>query len=254
VVYMQVVEQTQSRLVTQARPDKRWLLFAGGAFIMAGGILIALMTDSVVTLTCRRNAPMEGKIELASSRLLTSTTRDIPLTAVTGVVIKAGISRGGGGVFLRTSDGEFSLASLSSGRADQLAAELTGFLSNPRDLSLTIRQDDRLITYSIALGMIAVGVLILALGFETVTCDFDKAGSTVTLARKGVLGTRKAEYEIRDISDVRAEWVSRRKKGKAVYLILKSGARVHAGWPDRSDTLGVIPRFLGISGGSLDDE
>jgi hypothetical protein len=245
---MEIVEQTPTLLTIRGRPDKRRLLLAGSLLFMTGGILILLLTDSVVTLTCRRSAPIQGKIELVSSRLLGSKTQEVPLNSVTGVVIRPGISRGGGGVVLRTGSGEFSLASLSSGRANELAAQLAGFISDPQAPPLTIRQDDRLITYGIALGMIAVGALILALGFESIMATFDSAENTITLTRKGLFGTRKAEYDIRDMADVRPEWVSSRKKGKVVYLILKSGARVHAGWPDDSDTVGAIRRFLGLNG------
>jgi len=193
---------------------------------------------------------MEGKIELVSSRLIGSETRDAPLESVRSVVIKHGISRGGGGVVLLTNTGEFSLASLSSGRADELAGRLTAFLSVPGSPDLTIRQDNRPATFGVGLAMIAVGALILMLGFEKVVCNFDKSGKRIAIVRTGLFGTRKAEYEMGQVADFRAEWTSKRRKGMVVYLMLKSGDRVHAGWPDDRDTVGAIRRFLGLNGGN----
>src|SRR5262249_22478299 len=157
---MEVVEQTPTLLVTQCRPDKRRLLIVVAMLFSAVGILILFLTDTVVTLTCRwGSAATNGKIELVTSRLFGSNTREAPVETVTRVVIRPGISRGNGGVVLLTNNGEFSLATLSSGRANQLAGRLTAFLSVPGSPDLTIRQDSRLSTYGISFGMIAVGVL-----------------------------------------------------------------------------------------------
>jgi len=246
---MEVVEQTPTLLVTQCRPDKRRLLIAAAMLFSAIGILILCLTDSVVTLTCRWSAATNGKIELVTSSLFGSRTREAPVEAVTRVVIKPGKSRGNGGVVLLTNTGEFSLATLSSGRANQLAGRLTAFLSAPGSPDLTVRQDSRLSTYGISFGIIAVGVLVLALGFETVVCTFDKEASRIAIQRKGLLGTRRAEYYMREVADLRTEWVSNRKKGKVVYLVLKSGARVHAGWPGNSGAVDATRRFLGLNGG-----
>ena len=242
--------ETPARLMVQSRPGKRLLLLGAGLSLMGVGILILLMTDSMVTLSCRRTAPAQGKIELESSRLLGSRTRETDLESVTNVVIRQGISRGGGGVVLLTTNGEFSLASLSSGRANELAGELTAFLSTPALPDLTIRQDSRPATYGVGLGMIAIGLLVLALGFETVLCTFDRSADKVAIERKGMLGARRAEYELGDIADIRSEWVTNRKKAKAVYLILKSGSRVHAGWPGQSFKPDEIRAFLGLRGAS----
>ena len=271
---MAPITETPSRLVVQSRSGKRWLLLGVGLLLMGVGILIFLMTDSVITLTCRRadsvqartdsvqprtgpiqtrtgpvqgkTAPARGKIELESSRLLGSRTRETALESVTDVVIRRGISRGGGGVVLLTTSGEFSLASLSSGRANELAGELTAFLSTPAMPDLTIRQDSRPPTYGVSLGMIAVGALILALSFETVLFTFDTTASRVAIERKGLLGARRAEYDLRDIADIRSEWVTNRKKAKAVFLILRSGARIHAGWPGPSFKPDEVRGFLGL--------
>src|SRR5262249_41529493 len=157
--------------------------------------------------TCRwGSAATNGKIELDTSRLFGSNTREAPVETVTRVVIRPGISRGNGGVVLLTNNGEFSLATLSSGRANQLAGRLTAFLSVPGSPDLTIRQDSRLSTYGISFGMIAVGVLVLALGFETLVCTFDKAAGLIAIQRKGLLGTRRAEYHIHEVADLRTEW------------------------------------------------
>jgi hypothetical protein len=243
---MAPMTETQARLIIQSRPGKRWLLLGAGLSLMGVGLLILLLTDSMVTLTCRRTANAKGKIELKSSRVLGSSSREAALESVTDVVIRRGISRGGGGVVLETTNGEFSLASLSTGRANELAGELTAFLSTPAMPDLTIRQDSRPATYGVGLGMIAVGFLILALGFETVLCTFDRSASKVAIERRGLLGARRAEYELGDIADIRSEWVTNRKKAKAVYLILKSGSRIHAGWPGQSFKPGEIRGFLGL--------
>ena len=242
--------ETPARLMVQSKPGKRLLLLGAGLSLVVVGMLILLMTDSMVTLSCRRTAPAQGKIELESSRLLGSRTRETDLESVTDVVIRQGISRGGGGVVLLTTNGEFSLASLSSGRANELAGELTAFLSTPAVPDLTIRQDSRPATYGVSLGMIAVGFLILALAFETVLCTFDRTASKVAIERKGMLGARRAEYDLGDIAGIRSEWVTNRKKAKAVYLILKSGSRIHAGWPGPSFKFDEIHGFLGLTGAS----
>jgi len=148
---------------------------------------------------------------------------------------------------LLTTSGEFSLASLSSGRANELAGELTAFLSTPALPDLTIRQDSRPATYGVSLGMIAVGALILALSFETVLLTLDRSASRAAIERKGLLRARRAEYDLRDIADIRSEWVTNRKNAKAVFLILRSGARIHAGWPGPSFKPDELRGFLGLS-------
>ncbi|HYL97758.1 MAG TPA: hypothetical protein VEZ90_02300 [Blastocatellia bacterium] len=210
--------------------------------------MILSLTETVVILNCQRTGPHDGTIELVSSALTGSKSKQVALDDVVGVAIKPGLSRGAGGVVLRTREGEFSLAVLSSGRANQLASDMGHFIYDTADPVLTIRQDERAITYGVSSGVLAVGLFIIALGFQVVACTFDKSTGRVEIRRKSPFGTKKVGCALADVADMRVEVVGSRKRARVAYLIMRSGERIHAGWPDQSNTIGSVRAFLGMSG------
>jgi hypothetical protein len=243
---MEVLKETPSELAVQARPGIR-LLAAGGVMFCLVGLLIVAMTQTMVVLNCHRSGPREGVIELSSQALFGSKVGRTRLEDVTDVVIATGPSRGSRGVVIRTKEGDLSLAALSSGRANQLAAQLRGFIDDPAAPGLTIRQDNRLFAFTMGPAMVLVGLFLFALTSQRVSYTLDKAAGRVLMERKSIFGTRKAEYPMNQIADVRTQWVGYRKRAAVVYLVLRSGERIHAGWPDRAGTVARIRAFLGFA-------
>jgi len=242
---MEVLSETPGELTVLGRPNVRLPAIAGILLCLIG-LLIVAMTQTSVMLSGRRSGPHEAFIELSTRSWIGSTVSSIRTEDATDVVIERGLTRGSGGVVIRGRAGDLSLAALSSGTAQQLAATVRAFLDNPSAPNLAIRQDNRLFAYTMGPAVALLGLLLLALTSQRVRYTIDKVAGKISMERRSVFGVRRSEYPLNQIAAIQTQWVSRRRRGAVVWMVMTSGERVHAGWPDRTGTVGRIRTFLGM--------
>ncbi|MBD1863755.1 MULTISPECIES: hypothetical protein [Trichocoleus] len=204
---MKVVKETPNQLTLLHRPIWLWLF----GLIFAGAGLAAIATfGKVVTLNCNRTAPVQSNCQLKAAGLLGLAAQETALDSLQSAKVERSSSSDGDTfrVVLVTNQGEVPFTDYySSGEngKQEIATQISTFLSSPQASSLTLQQDDRWFMFMFGSVFVIAG-LAVAIGMgEIVVCEFDRSSDSLILKRHGLFGTKVSERRIHEIEAVRVE-------------------------------------------------
>ncbi|AFY79064.1 hypothetical protein Ple7327_3911 [Pleurocapsa sp. PCC 7327] len=231
---MEIVKQTSTKLIIQHRPVFLWMF--GGIFVLAG-LLTSVLFCKLTTLTCQRQliepTQAQGTCNLIQTGLLDSTVKKIPLNILQGARVEQSRSDDDYNyrVILLTINGEIPLTSYSSSNQAPkraIVSQINSFLENSNQMELTVVQDDRWFVI-ITIIFVIIGISIVAFFAQTLDLNFNKTLGSVTLTKKGLLGTKVLKYRLQEFTKAIRETYSDPDSSKdtdRVVLILASGDRV----------------------------
>src|SRR5262249_40814360 len=146
-----------------------------------------------ITFTCIRQAPGPGRCRLSQAGWLGTAGREIALEEVQRAVVDGrggGASRGG--LLTRHGPGAFMsyATGLGTGEMATLVARINAYLDNPDEPALTVEQDTRRWAYPVGGVFLGFGFFLLLAGGRVESCTVDKSQGTVTVIRRGLMGTK----------------------------------------------------------------
>jgi len=201
---LKIIESTPTTLALRRLPILMWLICLGTLLL---GMVLTLVLGKLHVLECQRLGS-GGTCQLTARNLFGSGQMQIfPLSDLQGAAVEISEDSEGDTTYrvsLRIHGQNQPLSPVySSGfsKKDALAQKINGFVTDSRQPSLSVRQDERFLGMLVG-GICALTALALAafLG-QVVTLRLDRSTGTVTLRRMGLLGVREGEYLLSDFSD-----------------------------------------------------
>lgn len=180
--------------------------------LLALGIALTLILGKLHVLECERLVG-GGVCRLSTRGLFGSgQSQSFPLNDLLGAVVESSEDSEGDvtyRVVLQINSGSQPLTPVySSGysKKEILAESINRFISDSRQPSLLVRQDDRFLGMLLG-GICLLTALALAAFFgQIVTLRLDRSTGTISLKRTGLLGVREGEYLLSDFNDAVLEY------------------------------------------------
>lgn len=206
---MKTIESTPTSLVLRRAPILMWIICLG---TLVMGIVLTLILGKLHTLECQRLGS-GGNCQLTTRNLFGSgQMQAFPISALRGAAVEVSEDSEGDTTYrvsLQISGESQPLSPVySSGfsKKDALVQSINRFVSDPRQPSLSVRQDERFLGM-LAGGICALTALALAAFFgQIVTLRLDRSTGMISLKRAGLLGLREGEYLLSDFNDAVLEF------------------------------------------------
>ncbi|MDX2216164.1 MAG: tetratricopeptide repeat protein [Oculatellaceae cyanobacterium bins.114] len=223
---MKILEQTPDRLVLRHRPLGWWI--AGGIFALVG--LLITLSGEQSTLRCDRIQPTQGTCQLSHKRLLSFSSRTLPLEVIEGATVNVTSIQKTDHytVILQTQTETIGWGELSTDRpsTEAIAAQINAFLNNPNETTLLVQQDGRLNLLPGGSLVVVIGVSLIIFA-TTSKCVFDKPKGSVWIHHQRLFHTQTVTCPLDEIERARLSKSTSRSKGKTVHesrivLVLKS--------------------------------
>lgn len=215
---MEIVEQTLHRLKLQSDQKKLALSQIGiglgsvilGLALMIFGIGSGEGSGTLVRLTCERRHASQDTCQLVSSRLISSTIKEIPFSQIQAA--SANLEKGK--ILILTTAGEVVFSDLQAGHKlspwDQsIINKINYFISNSQVTSLQVQQDNRLLPYLFGgIAVLNASILLYAILFFTelrIICVFDKPSGQMVLQKEALLRRKMIQKQLSEIQTIQLQ-------------------------------------------------
>lgn len=225
---MKIVKQSSTDLILQLQP---WGIWMFGSVFITVGLVVGALLSGVTTFTCDRTNPSQGTCYLETSGFMGSERQEFPLATFQGAEIET--SRGTKKksdsyrvVFVTQQNEAIPFTSYFTSGVGSLSYEghratadrFNQFLQNSAESTLTLQHSTRLLAFILGGIFAGVGVLVIVLAAESITCHFDKTLGCLTLQRQRLWNGQITEYSFRQIKGVQVQ-ESHGSKGSRTYRV-----------------------------------
>lgn len=182
-----------------------WLQQAfGWLFVLAGWAILIFVFPTQVLLHCDRQHELCSLKRLNPARAETSTW---PVQDLKGARLEVLDSWNSGTTFviwLQTREGPVAFTPYSIGGSrdakQALVARINAFASDPGQPVLEAVEDERMLFYPLAAGLIVFG-LVIVIFVKTVTCRLDMRHNSFLLTNSGLWGRRTVDRRLSDLME-----------------------------------------------------
>ncbi|MBD2576249.1 tetratricopeptide repeat protein [Oscillatoria sp. FACHB-1406] len=234
------VRKTPTRLIVW---DISWFFLFMGAIFTGGGLILPIFNFSIATLTCDRQSLTPARCQLVERGFHSPKITEIPLDSLQQASVRSTYAGRGQSyrLSLLTQTGEIDFPRTSfRGQKYAIADLINTFIRNPKQTSLEVSQDERLLGLFWGLFIWILGILFL-FGIarddcEFLSCDCDTERRLLVLKQRN--GWRKGTIEYSLIECDRAlietshhtrmtRWLQTINYSEySIVLLLKSGERI----------------------------
>jgi hypothetical protein len=213
---MKILELTPHRIILRDRAISLWL---SAACLTLGG-LVAIAQGKLIILTCHRGLSPQNHCQLSKFGTLGIGSSQQLLNNLQGASIDTHYSSKGGATYavvLSTGLGNVQLTNhYSSGHQEKeaIAAQVNAFVDNPKQLSLQVKQDDRLSMLLFGGLLLGAGAVFVVALCRVTHCDLDRTTGKLRLARWGIRGTHVSEYLLHQVISAELDTRVKKYKGK----------------------------------------